>query len=77
MKTFRRIKTINGKQYLYEITPYYDKKSKIIRHRSKYIGPVKNGNLVEKPSLPKTTYEFGSLLPFFKIVDDLSLKEKL
>lgn len=62
---------------MYEISPYYDKKSKIIRHRSKYIGPVKNGNLVEKPSLPKTTYEYGSLLPLFKIVDDLSIKVKL
>jgi len=55
MRSFRRIKTINGRQYMYKITPHYDKESKIIRHRSRYIGPVKDGKLVEKPSLPKNT----------------------
>ena len=25
MKSFTRIKKINGQEYLYEITPYYDK----------------------------------------------------
>jgi hypothetical protein len=62
---------------MYEITPYYDKKTKIMRQRSRYIGPVKNGKLVEKQSLPKTTYEYGSLLPLLKIIDDLSLREIL
>jgi len=73
MRSFRRIKTINGRQYMYEITPYYDKESKIIRHRSRYIDPVKDGKLVEKPSLPKNTYEYGSILPLLKIADDLSI----
>jgi hypothetical protein len=77
MKSFRRIKNINGRPYMYEITPYYDKKTKTMRQRSRYIGPVKNGKLVEKPSLPKTTYEYGSLLPLLKIIDDLSLREIL
>jgi len=77
MRSFRRIKTINGRQYMYEITPYYDKESKIIRHRSRYIGPVKDGKLVEKPSLPKNTYEYGSILPLLKIADDLSINRYL
>jgi len=62
---------------MYEITPYYDKKSKTIRHRSRYIGPVKDGKLVEKPSLPKNTYEYKSLLPLLKIADDLSINRYL
>jgi transcriptional regulator of aromatic amino acid metabolism len=28
MKSFTRIKVINGQEYLYEITPYYNKEEK-------------------------------------------------
>ena len=34
MKSFTRIKKINGQEYLYEITPYYDKEKKQIRQKS-------------------------------------------
>jgi hypothetical protein len=33
MKSFTRIKVINGQEYLYEITPYYDKEKKQIRQK--------------------------------------------
>ena len=48
MKSFYRIKKIHGKEYKYEITPYYDKENKKIRQKSRYIGPVSDGKLVEK-----------------------------
>ena len=32
---------------------------------------------MEKPSLPKNTYEYGSLLPLLKIADDLSINRYL
>ena len=34
MKSFTRIKKINGQEYLYEITPYYDKEKKKIARRA-------------------------------------------
>lgn len=43
MKPFQRIKKINGNEYLYEITPYYDPVKKIIRQKSKYLGKNVNG----------------------------------
>ena len=43
MKSFIRVKKINGQEYLYEITPYYDKEKKQIRQKSKYLGKNVNG----------------------------------
>ena len=47
MKSFQRIKNVHGKQYLYEITPYYDREKKKIRQRSRYIAPIMDGKPVE------------------------------
>ena len=70
MKNFYRIKKIHGKEYKYEITPYYDKDIKKIRQKSRYIGPVSDGKLVEKTV---TTYSYGDLLPVMKVLKDLNL----
>ena len=43
MRSFVRVKKINGQEYLYEITPYYDKEKKQIRQKSKYLGKNVNG----------------------------------
>ena len=70
MKKFYRIKKIHGKKYKYEITPYYDKEVKKIRQKSRYIGPVSDGKLVEKTV---TIYSCGDLLPVMKVLKDLNL----
>jgi len=70
MKKFYRIKKIHGKKYKYEITPYYDKENKKIRQKSRYIGPVSDGKLVEKTV---TTYSYGDLLPVMKVLKDINL----
>ena len=57
MKSFTRIKNIHGQEYLYEITPYYDKEKKQIRQKSKYLGKNINGVPVKvrsKDQAPKT-----------------------
>jgi len=38
MKSFTRIKSISDIEYIYEITPYYDKEKKKNRQKSKYLG---------------------------------------
>ena len=70
MKSFFRIKKIHGKEYKYEIMPYYDKETKKIRQKSRYIGPVNDGKVVEKTV---TTYSYGDLLPVMKVLKDLNL----
>ena len=42
MKKYTRIKIINGREYAYEITPYYDPKTKNTRQKSKYLGAVQS-----------------------------------
>ena len=74
MKSFERIKTIHGKPYMYRITPYYDRALKKIRQRSEYIGPVKDGKIVEKTAV---TYTYGDLMPVMKAVRDLDLEDIL
>lgn len=76
MKSFKRIKKINGKEYLYEITPYYDKKTKKIRQKSKYLGKYENGELVKpKKPLPKLAYSFGEFIPYLHILRELGIED--
>ncbi|MCL4480793.1 MAG: transposase [Candidatus Thermoplasmatota archaeon] len=74
MKSFQRVKIVHGKPYLYEITPYYDRKKKKIRQRSRYIAPMKDGNPVEKYAV---TYTYGDLLPVIMAARDLNLPDIL
>lgn len=78
MRSFIRVKKINGIEYLYEITPYYDPKTKRIRHRSKYLGKNVGGKAVKvrvKP--PRMSYSYGEFLPLLDIIKDLKLAEIL
>jgi len=80
MKSFTRIKKINGQEYLYEITPYYDKEKKKIRQKSKYLGKNVNGVPVKVRSvdqIPKKVLSHGEFVPLKKIAEDLELEKVL
>lgn len=80
MKRFTRVKKINGIEYIYEITPYYDPVTKKTRHHSKYLGkklgesmtPVKTKN-----NLPKNSYTMGELLLPLQAIRELGIDELL
>lgn len=74
MKSFQRVKNIHGKPYLYEITPYYDRESKKIKQKSRYIAPMKDGKPVERSA---KTYTYGDLIPVMKAARELSIPEIL
>ena len=76
MKSFTRVKVINCQEYLYEITPYYDKEKKQIRQRSKYLGKNLNGFPVKvrsKDQVPRKVLSYGEFVPLQKISNDLDL----
>ena len=78
MKKFTRIKVINGKEYIYEITPYYDPETKKIRHKSRYLGKNVEGNPVRvRDKVPKRAYSYGELLVFVEIIKELGIEEIL
>lgn len=80
MKSFIRSKKINGQEYLYEITPYYDKEKKQIRQKSKYLGKNVNGVPVKvrsKDQIPKKVLSHGEFVPLNKIAKDLTLENIL
>ena len=80
MKSFTRIKNIEGHEYLYEITPYYDKEKKQTRQKSKYLGKNVNGVPVKIRSqnkIPKKVLSHGEFLPLKKIAEDLHLEKIL
>jgi transposase len=78
MRPFKREKVLNGKPYIYEITPYYDPKTKTTRHRSKYLGKMINGKLTKvRQKLPRNSYDFGEFAMFQKISDELKFDEIL
>ena len=78
MKKFTRIKVINGKEYIYEITPYYDPETKKIRHKSRYLGKNVEGNPVRvRDKIPHRAYSYGELLVFVEIIRELGIKEIL
>ncbi|MCE5296896.1 MAG: IS1634 family transposase [Euryarchaeota archaeon] len=78
MKPFTRVKKINGIDYVYEITPYYDPDSKTTKQRSKYLGKLVDGETKRmRKALPRNAYDYGTLLPSFRVIDELGLDKML
>ena len=83
----RRIKKINGLEYWYEDTPYYNPEKKQTRYHSKYLGKNVNGVPVKVrtedtpgPSIsavPKEAFTHGNLLPLKKIIQELHIDSPL
>ena len=61
MKSTLRIKKINGIEYWYEDTPYYDKEKKQIRHKSKYVGRNINGKPIRVRDALNSSDEISSV----------------
>lgn len=78
MKKFIRTKKINGKDYEYEITPYYDPTTKKVKQHSKYLG-VKVDGKISKVRIPKLKEisSYGEFLPLLKMIEDYKLDEFL
>lgn len=84
MKTFTRIKKIKGKEYIYEITPYYDPETKTVKQKSKYLGKNVTGKPIKVRSqttplisTPKKVLSYGEHLPLLKIIENLELEDLL
>lgn len=80
MESFKRIKRINNKDYVYEVQPYYDNELKKIRQKSKYIG-IYNGDIDNAKPLrkreAKASYAYGEFILIEKILSDTGLSEIL
>ncbi len=80
MKTTTRVKKINGHEYLYEITYYYDKETRRTRQKSRYLGKYVDGKPVrvrEKAKSPERVYSYGEFIPFLTAIKSLELHEIL
>ena len=80
MKTTTRVKKINGHEYLYEITYYYDKETRRTRQKSRYLGKNVNGEPVrvrEKAKNPERVYSYGEFIPYLQAVKSLHIQEIL
>lgn len=85
MKPIVRIKTIKGKEYWYEDTPYYDPEKKQIRHKSRYLGKNVNGIPVKVrtegisgiAAVPTEAHTHGNPLPLLNIIHELRIDEYL
>jgi transposase len=80
VKTTTRVKKINGHEYLYEITYYYDKEARRTRQKSKYLGKYVDGKPVrvrEKAKSPERVYSYGELIPYINAINHLGLQQIL
>lgn len=78
MKKFTRIIERNGRKYAYEITPYYDPKTKNTKQKSKYLGIYEGGKIVRKRSkMPRAVFDYGEIIPFLAIIEQMHLDEIL
>jgi transposase len=80
MKTVIRTKKINGIDYLYEITYYYDKESKRTRQHSRYLGKAIDGKPVkvrEIAGIPKMALSYGEFLPCLATGEEYDLERRL
>ena len=74
MKSFIRLKNVGKYTYAYEITPYYDKKTKNTKQKSRYLGKCVDGKITTpRLKLPRCTFDYGEFLPFMKILDELAI----
>ncbi len=80
VKTTTRVKKINGHEYLYEITYYYDKETRRTRQKSRYLGKNVNGEPVrvrEKAKTPEKVYSYGEFIPYLQAIKNLNIQEIL
>ncbi len=71
-------KTVEGKTYVYERTPYYDKTLKNTKYHYRYVGKEINGETKRIRSiLPRRSLIYGPFIPIMKIVDAYSIKDML
>ncbi|MBN1167575.1 MAG: hypothetical protein JXA44_10670 [Methanospirillaceae archaeon] len=80
MKKLTRIKKINGHEYIYEVTYFYDKKTKRTKQKSKYLGKNVDGKPVrirEQAKHPQKAYDLGAFLPYLSVIDDMQLGDLL
>lgn len=74
MKKFTRIIERNGHKYAYEITPYYDPKTKNTRQKTKYLGVYEEGEIKRKKvKIPVCVFDYGEFVPLLKIIDELKI----
>lgn len=78
MKSFIRVKVINGREYAYEITPYYDEKTKKIKQKSRYLGKYVEGEIKRvRKKLPRNAYDYGEFLPYLRVLEELGVRSIL
>lgn len=80
MKTTTRVKKINGHEYLYEISYYYDKETRRTRQKSRYLGKYIDGKPVrvrEKAKSPEKVYTYGEFIPYLTAIRTLHLEDLL
>ncbi|EQD75680.1 transposase (IS4) [mine drainage metagenome] len=78
MNSYTRKKVINGREYFYEMTPYWDKEKKKIRYHSRYLG-VQKENSIEKirTHLPRNVFVYGPFIPVLRIMRELGIENIL
>ena len=80
MKTTTRVKKINGHEYIYEISYYYDKETRRTKQKSRYLGKNVEGKPIrvrEKAKTPEYVYSYGEFIPYVNAVKQLNLQELL
>lgn len=78
MNPFKRTKIINGIEYVYEITPYYDAETKKVRQKSTYIGKNQDGTIRKvREKNVRDVFSFGEFLPVQKIITEYKLDDFL
>jgi len=78
MKPFKRKKIVNGQEYLYEITPYYDKEKKYARQKSKYLGKIENGKVFKVREInPISAFRYADAYLCFEILKKFKIPEFL
>lgn len=71
-------KTVNGRIYVYERTPYYDRTLKNTKYRYRYLGKEIDGETRRIRSiLPRRSLIYGPFIPLMGIADGIGLMDML
>ncbi|QRF74882.1 Transposase [Thermoplasmatales archaeon] len=78
MNSYTRKKTINGREYFYEMTPYWDREKKKIRYHSRYLGVQKEKGIEKaRMHLPRNIFVYGPFIPVLRIIREMGIEKIL
>jgi len=78
LNSYIRKKTINGREYFYEMTSYWDREKKKIRYHNRYLDVQKEKSIEKTWMHPhRNIFVYGPFIPVLQIIREMGIEKIL